>query len=122
TKQPNKWGLYDMSGNVFEWVEDDWHDSYTDAPKVGNAWIDEPRGSDRVIRGGGWNDSAWFCRSSYRNDFDPSHDYDDLGFRLVLPQAISQEQQEAESKRSPEPTRDEEVEGRSGDTDYTIRG
>ncbi|MCP4408681.1 MAG: formylglycine-generating enzyme family protein, partial [Gammaproteobacteria bacterium] len=88
TKQPNKWGLYDMSGNVFEWVEDDWHDSYTDAPKVGNAWIDEPRGSRRVIRGGGWSGHAGSCRSSNRSRSGPSIDYYDLGFRLVLPQAI----------------------------------
>ncbi len=115
TKQHNDWGLYDMSGNVYEWVEDDWHNSYTDAPKVGNSWIDEPRGADRVFRGGSWGSLARYCSSSLRSFYDPSNEGYNLGFRLVLPKAISSEQQEAESKRSPEPTRDEEVEARSGD-------
>lgn len=50
---PNGLGLYDMSGNVWEWVEDDWHASYDGAPGDGRAWVDDPRGAGRVIRGGG---------------------------------------------------------------------
>ena len=81
-KKPNQYGLYDMLGNVWEWVEDDWHENYNDAPDDGSAWIDKPRGSDRVMRGGSWSGFAQYCRSAYRNDCPP--DYRDfiLGFRL----------------------------------------
>ena len=65
-KKPNPWGLYDMHGNVFEWVEDDWHDNYEDAPNDGRAWIDKRRGANRVVRGGGWNFGARDCRSACR--------------------------------------------------------
>lgn len=67
---PNELGLYDMSGNVWEWCED----------------LYEPSSSYRVLRGGSWNDGAWYCRVSYRIIVDPSgrNRYD--GFRLVLPQ------------------------------------
>ena len=47
-KEPNAFGLHDMHGNVWEWVEDDWHDSYEGAPDDGTPWIDKPRGSTRV--------------------------------------------------------------------------
>ena len=55
-----------MHGNVLEWVEDDWHGNYEKAPGDGSAWIDSSRGSDRVIRGGGWNFDAQDCRSAIR--------------------------------------------------------
>ncbi|MGD9325028.1 MAG: SUMF1/EgtB/PvdO family nonheme iron enzyme, partial [Desulfobacterales bacterium] len=57
-KEPNEFGLYDMHGNIWEWVEDDWHGSYNSAPEDGGAWIDEPRGADRVVRGGSWDGGA----------------------------------------------------------------
>ncbi len=72
-----------------------------------------------MVRGGSWLSFARLCRSSNRGYLGPSYGSDDLGFRLVLPQAISSKQQEAEPKRSPEVTRDEEQEVRSGDTDFT---
>ncbi len=59
-KKPNAWGLYDMSGNVSEWCEDDYHESYTGAPADGRAWIDSPRASTRMIRGGYWGNSLGF--------------------------------------------------------------
>jgi len=51
---PNAWNLYDMSGNVYEWCEDDYKGDYIDTPDDGSAWIDEPRAGSRVLRGGSW--------------------------------------------------------------------
>jgi formylglycine-generating enzyme required for sulfatase activity len=82
-KEPNAFGLYDMHGNVWEWVEDDWHDNYDTAPSDGRAWIDEPRGANRVVRGGGWNVFAWYCRAADRSRYAPVNRGDFLGFRLV---------------------------------------
>lgn len=82
-KEPNAFGLYDMHGNVYEWVEDDWHDNYNSAPKDGQPWIDKPRGSVRVVRGGGWGYGARYCRSAYRSyDWPGGRGYD-VGFRLA---------------------------------------
>jgi formylglycine-generating enzyme required for sulfatase activity len=83
-KEPNAYGLYDMHGNVWEWVEDDWHGNYEGAPDDGRAWIDDPRGSNRVFRGGGWYSPAGSCRSAYRYGLEPVNRYNLLGFRLVL--------------------------------------
>jgi formylglycine-generating enzyme required for sulfatase activity len=57
-KEPNAFGLYDMHGNVWEWIEDVWHDSYKGAPNDGSPWVDNPRSSIRVLRGGSWNSIA----------------------------------------------------------------
>jgi formylglycine-generating enzyme required for sulfatase activity len=81
-KKPNPWGVYDMHGNVWEWVEDDWHDRYVGAPADGRAWVDNPRGSLRVMRGGGWGGGARGCRSAVRSDGRPDHRDSDVGFRL----------------------------------------
>jgi formylglycine-generating enzyme required for sulfatase activity len=80
-KVPNSYGLYDMHGNVWEWVEDDYHGSYDSAPDDGSAWIEKPRGSDRVVRGGGWDNDARGCRSAVR-DYNAPGDRDLVGFRL----------------------------------------
>jgi formylglycine-generating enzyme required for sulfatase activity len=65
-------GLCDMAGNVWEWVEDDWHYNYKGAPDDGSAWLDDPRGSDRVVRGGSFVNAAGYLRAANRNVVGPS--------------------------------------------------
>lgn len=62
---PNPFGLYDMSGNVSEWVADCWHDNYVRAPADGSAWVN-PGCSERVVRGGSWGSAPDQDRSSFR--------------------------------------------------------
>jgi formylglycine-generating enzyme required for sulfatase activity len=83
-KKPNSWGLYDMHGNVWEWVQDSWHDSYNGAPADGSAW--EGDGTYRVIRGGSWSSNARDCRSALRDLIAPRIRFADLGFRLLKEQ------------------------------------
>ncbi|MBZ0263492.1 SUMF1/EgtB/PvdO family nonheme iron enzyme [bacterium] len=83
TKLPNAWGLYDMSGNLYEWCEDDYHGSYNGAPDNQTPWINNPRGAYRVLRGGGWNYGAWYCRSAFRHSYAPSFRNFFIGLRLV---------------------------------------
>lgn len=78
----NGLGLHDMHGNVWEWVEDDWHGSYEGAPDDGSAWVDHPRGSDRVTRGGSWFNDSSYCRSAHRSYDSPDARNDSVGFRL----------------------------------------
>jgi formylglycine-generating enzyme required for sulfatase activity len=82
-KLPNAFGLYDMSGNVWEWCEDDWHSSYTGAPTDGSAWVDSPRGSVRMLRGGSWA-LYGLCRSAFRYGISQSYVFGSfpIGFRL----------------------------------------
>ncbi len=85
-KQPNDWGLYDMLGNVWEWVTDPWHGDYDGAPEDGRVWEDEETekpGGDRVIRGGSWDGEARYCRSACRGGSEPGSRSDSLGFRCV---------------------------------------
>ena len=83
-KLPNAFGLYDMSGNVDEWCEDDWHGNYTGAPSDGGAWVDSPRGISRVYRGGDFGGLTSSCRSAVRYDNTPVTYSDGIGFRLAL--------------------------------------
>lgn len=81
-KKSNPWGLYDMHGNLCEWVQDKWHDSYEGAPADGSAW--EGGGSVAcLIRGGSWLLNAVDCRSADRGYFGPVNRDSFLGFRLV---------------------------------------
>lgn len=83
TKQANELGIYDMSGNVWEWCSD-WYDSNY----YKNSDSNNPRGAytgfSRVNRGGGWWCGAGFCRVSHRRDIAPDFRRYDLGLRLVL--------------------------------------
>lgn len=85
-KNPNNFGLYDMSGNVWEWCEDQWHNSYENAPTDGSAWIDDAADDSlsRVLRGGSYFFNAAYCRSSYRNYIRPAFRDNYVGFRLVF--------------------------------------
>ena len=84
-KRPNELGLYDMTGNVWEWCADDWHDSYTGAPSTGQVWIDSPRVEERVNRGGSWDTrSPQYLRLATRNQNMSSNRASGLGFRLAL--------------------------------------
>ena len=80
--KPNEFGLYDMCGNVFEWVEDRWHINYEGAPGDGTVW--EGGCCDtRVIRGGSWNSGPKLLRSAFRYWLPPLSFGPILGFRLV---------------------------------------
>ncbi len=92
-KKANELGIYDMSGNVWEWCLDEWHDSYADKPenlkKQGNqAWgdlnVDENDNRSRLLRGGSWNYSGRNCRAASRNGFNARAQYNGIGFRLLL--------------------------------------
>ena len=74
-----------MLGNVWEWVQDCWHNNYDDAPKDGSAW-EEANGGDcarRVVRGGCWFIGTGSVRSAYRFRFAPRYRLNYIGFRLA---------------------------------------
>ncbi len=83
--KPNAWGLYDTAGNVWEWVQDCWHDNYTKAPDNGATWQTVECGL-RVLRGGSWIIYGGDVRSAYRGRSEPGDGGHNIGFRLALGQ------------------------------------
>ena len=85
--EPNPFGLYDMLGNVWEWVQDCWHDNYQGdgRPDDGSAWEAESGQCVlRVVRGGSWFSHPRWVRSATRGRLTPDLRYNDVGFRLAL--------------------------------------
>jgi formylglycine-generating enzyme required for sulfatase activity len=78
----NAFGLHDMHGNVWEWVEDCYHENYNGAPKNGSAWTEEGECSSRVVRGGSWNGYPRYLRAAFRGRFISGDRLPVLGFRV----------------------------------------
>ncbi len=87
---PNAFGLYDMHGNVWEWCQDTWHESYDKAPSDGSPWIDKNDNQYRLLRGGSWGYYPGNCRSAYRLRPPPDSYFSNNGFRVVCAAARTQ--------------------------------
>jgi formylglycine-generating enzyme required for sulfatase activity len=79
---PNPFGLHDMLGNVWEWVEDCWNESYAGAPNDGSAWTSGDC-SRRVLRGGAWNFTPSFARAALRGRYDAGYRSNHGGVRVA---------------------------------------
>ena len=98
--RPNIRGLFDLHGNLFEWVCIDWYGDFGETAAVDSLGAKE--GSTRVNRGGSWIFDAASCRTAYRNMIDPSRRTNDVGFRLAL--SLSGVTPEAASVKGAEPS------------------
>jgi formylglycine-generating enzyme required for sulfatase activity len=72
-----------MHGNVWEWVEDSWHENYDGAPADGSAWLRGGDTSYRVVRGGSWRNESELIRSAARDRRNINVRFDTLGFRVA---------------------------------------
>jgi formylglycine-generating enzyme required for sulfatase activity len=81
--RPNAFGLHDMHGNVWEWVEDCWHSNYRGGPANGTSWSDRCNERARVLRGGSWIDPPRILRSAYRSRNIPVYRSSTVGFRVA---------------------------------------
>ena len=82
-KKPNAFGLYDMHGNVWEWVEGCWHGNYAGAPTDGSAWTTGCNSISRVLRGGSWINYPAILRSAFRSRNSPDNRLSYDGLRLA---------------------------------------
>lgn len=80
---PNDWGLYDMHGNVWEWVQDVVHNHYQGAPDDGSAWMTGGNQGHRILRGGSWLYGPRYLRSASRNGYGACGRNDIVGSRVV---------------------------------------
>ena len=78
----NAFGLSDMHGNVWEWCADHWHRNYEGAPVDGSPWLTNDDESNRLLRGGSWNNSPRYCRAATRNYPRPNDRDINFGFRV----------------------------------------
>lgn len=96
---PNAFGVHDMLGNVWEWVQDHWHNNYEGAPQDEVAWTYGGNQQSRVVRGGSWDCSPRLARSASRARAVTSSRYDDFGFRVAStldePEADANEQNDS---------------------------
>jgi formylglycine-generating enzyme required for sulfatase activity len=83
--EANAFGLHDMHGNVFQWVQDNWHPNYKGAPTDGSVWSggSGEQSAVRVLRGGSWVNGAWILRSANRYRNDPMFRYNSFSFRVA---------------------------------------
>ena len=79
----NPFGLYDLHGNVCEWVADAWHPDYRDAPADGCTWNTPGNSQYRVIRGGAWDYLPRLLRSAWRDWRPADFRADNIGFRIA---------------------------------------
>ena len=84
----NNFGLADMHGNVWEWVQDIWHNNYEGAPTDGSAWVSGGDYSRRVLRGGSWGFLGDSCRSAVRRNLTSDSRDNDNGFRVVVGERV----------------------------------
>jgi formylglycine-generating enzyme required for sulfatase activity len=87
----NKFGLYDMVGNVWEWTADCYHDSYDGAPQDGSAWLTQNGGdcNSRPVRGGSWNYTPDYLRSAFRLRIESGTQVFYIGFRVARTPFVS---------------------------------
>jgi formylglycine-generating enzyme required for sulfatase activity len=79
----NPFGLYDMGGNIDQWVEDCWHKNYHGAPTDSSTWTGDDCTS-HVLRSGSWNNDARYVRPANRDSYDTNVRYPTHGFRVAL--------------------------------------
>ena len=82
-KSPNRFGVHDTHGNVWEWVEDCWHNNYDGVPTDGSAWTSGGNCGRRILRGGSWGNGSWFVRSAIRGGDGTNDGNNTYGFRVA---------------------------------------